>query len=342
MVRDPAGLSHRVVRVAILLPWRRLRPVLLAGLLSSTPVAQSDAQNSAQVPAREEPILEEVMVTGVHPGPGLWKVSHGDHVLWILGTQAPLPRGLVWRSEEVELAIMESQEVLGNYLATFTIKGENVFESKGRTLRSLLPRKSYSQWLALKNKYIGPIPDTEKLLPVTAATLLRSSAFERSGMTSADQVWREIHRLAEEYRLPLTTDHQVDKIIDSAARNDAESQRIGVEYLIDTMAKLEPELRSARASANAWAVGDIAALRKQAEADRKSAYLYANSWPFLKESEKKALRAETDQRWLEAAASALERNRTTFTALPMFLILQPDGLLAELSARGFVVEEPTH
>ena len=45
-----------------------------------------------------EPVLEAVVVTGVQPGPGLWKVSKGEHVLWILGTLSPLPNQMQWDS----------------------------------------------------------------------------------------------------------------------------------------------------------------------------------------------------------------------------------------------------
>lgn len=48
----------------------------------------------------------QVLVTAERPGPRLWHVSNGEHVLWILGTRSPLPQGMRWRSAEVE-------EVLG-------------------------------------------------------------------------------------------------------------------------------------------------------------------------------------------------------------------------------------
>jgi uncharacterized protein YbaP (TraB family) len=284
--------------------------------------------------------VEEVLVTGEHPGPGLWKVSRGDHVLWILGTHSPLPKELVWRSQQVELVMTESQEVLGNYSATFTMEDGDVLEAKGKSLRSLLPRKTYSQWLALKKKYLGRNAQVEKALPVTAALLLRSSAFDRAGLTNADQVWRQINSLADAYHVPVTTAHQVNKVIRGGIPRDAKSQRIGVEYLIDTIANLEPELRVARVRANAWAVGDIDALKKQMDADQNAAHLYASSWPFFQGDELQSLIAETDRRWIEAAESALSRNHTTFAALPVFLLLRADGLLATLSAQGFVIEAP--
>ena len=36
--------------------------------------------------------LEPIVVSGVQPGPGLWKVSRGGHVLWVLCVLSPVPR----------------------------------------------------------------------------------------------------------------------------------------------------------------------------------------------------------------------------------------------------------
>src|SRR6266702_798410 len=70
------------------------------------------------VSANDAP-MEEVVVTGEHEGPRLWKVrkpegpgGQGDHVLWILGTLTPLPRKLIWQSDSVEAVLQQSQEVV--------------------------------------------------------------------------------------------------------------------------------------------------------------------------------------------------------------------------------------
>src|ERR1700690_175397 len=65
----------------------------------------------AQAPSAAAP-LEQINVVGERPGPRLWKVTKGDHVLWLLGTLNHLPRRMTWRSGEVESALGESQELL--------------------------------------------------------------------------------------------------------------------------------------------------------------------------------------------------------------------------------------
>ena len=52
--------------------------------------------------------LDEVLITGERPGPAMWKVSNGDHTLWIMGTLSPLPAKMTWRSREAEAVIGRS------------------------------------------------------------------------------------------------------------------------------------------------------------------------------------------------------------------------------------------
>lgn len=285
--------------------------------------------------------IEEVLVVGEHPGPGLWKVTKGENTLWILGTHAPLPQRLTWRSHQVEWVMTEAQQVIGPYTASLSLRGGNPLAVKGPPLRKLLTSRQYAQWKALKKKYLGDDDEVERALPVAAALMLRSAAFARTGLTSADTTWRQIYSLAERYDVPVTATHQVDKAIDWDARRDAaRTQRVGVEFLLKTMNTLESDVRAARLQANAWASGDIDALRARAASDLSLADLYASSWPFLSEEELRSLQTATDTRWLVAAERALKRNRTTFAALPIYLLLNEDGLPSSLRALGYEVEAP--
>jgi len=301
--------------------------------------AQSDARRFTETPAGNQ--VEEVLVTGEHPGPGMWKVTKGEHSLWILGTHSPLPQRLIWRSQDVEFAISEAQQVLGSYSASFTTRGGNPLAMKGKPLRRLLPRRAYAQWQALKKKYIGRNDEIDNALPVTAALVLRSNAFASAGLANADAVQHELQRMANAYQVPVTTTHQVTKVVDGMPA-DAAAERKGIDFLIATMNTLESDVRAARARANAWAIGDIDALRAQASADTTTAQLYARSWPYLTDQELASLSQETDQRWLDAATRALQRNQTTVATLPIFMLLRADGLLAQLRARGFEIIEPVY
>ena len=44
--------------------------------------------------------------------------------------------------------------------------------------------------------------------------------------------------------------------------------------------------------------------------------------------------------WITAAERSVEHNASTVAVLPMRQILEPEGLVAQLRARGYVVEDP--
>src|SRR3546814_11545390 len=52
--------------------------------------------------------MDAVVVSGVLPGPRMWRVSKGDNDLYILGTLPPLPKRMEWMSREVEDTIPRS------------------------------------------------------------------------------------------------------------------------------------------------------------------------------------------------------------------------------------------
>ena len=48
----------------------------------------------------DDRILDRVeVVAGVQPGPRLWRVRKGDHVLHVLATVSPLPSGMEWDAD---------------------------------------------------------------------------------------------------------------------------------------------------------------------------------------------------------------------------------------------------
>ena len=97
---------------------RGLRTRLLADLAAATETAYRLAVRAQDAVGVDEAptLLDEVLVSGEQPGPGLWKVIKttpaGEHVMWVLGSYGPLPQKMQWRSAQVEQAIASYQQVL--------------------------------------------------------------------------------------------------------------------------------------------------------------------------------------------------------------------------------------
>ncbi|HEV7778254.1 MAG TPA: TraB/GumN family protein, partial [Luteibacter sp.] len=126
-------------------------------------IAAAHAQAVAPAPSSSVTELEGVTVSGAQPGPGLWKVSKGGHVLWILGTLSPLPERMQWQPTDVTEAVAGSQELLLS--PTFSLKPNTNFFGKlfllpsligvrndpdDKTLQQVVPADVYARWLVVK------------------------------------------------------------------------------------------------------------------------------------------------------------------------------------------------
>jgi uncharacterized protein YbaP (TraB family) len=284
--------------------------------------------------------LEEVLVVGEHPGPGLWKVSKRSHSLFILGTHVPLPKDLVWRSKEVESAIERSNEILGAYSVSLRVDQEAALQSRRGKLKEVLPSRMYARWRALRKQYIGDDDQTEQLLPAAAALLLQARAYERSGLSYSDGVWRKIYQLAQARGVPVRPQNYDTRLVAGEWRRTSSARKNGVKYLTETMERLSSDIRDARSRANAWATGDISALQALIEQDASYARSRAYSWPFLSDAEVQRLHREAENQLLAAIERAINRNEATFAALPIHLLLGEQGVIARLRASGYAIEEP--
>ena len=90
-----------------------IRGIVIAATLALHAAAAADEPQASIAPAAP---IEEVLVTGQQPGPGLWRVTlpsaGNDHELWILGTHGPLPKKMRWRSADLEQALSAAQELI--------------------------------------------------------------------------------------------------------------------------------------------------------------------------------------------------------------------------------------
>jgi uncharacterized protein YbaP (TraB family) len=312
------------------------------------PVPQAPPPEEAApsaAPAAEAPI-EEVLVTGERPGPALWKVTHGDHVMWVLGEQKPLPAKMLWRSAEVESAIASSQEVIldggdsvrarGFFHTMRVVKRFIGFRKlpDGQTLKDVLPPDLYKRFKALTVAFAEGDKDIERLRPIFAATSLNDRAVKHMGLSNAG-VSLDIQQIAGKAgvkvnRLTFDAGDPLE-IMDNVAKNST------VPCLEMTVAQLETGRDEMLRLANAWSVGDIETLRQLAPLQILSECPAA-----LVNGKERAqsMLGQREQAWLDAAENALKTNQTTFALLPMRELFESDGRLAKLRARGYGIQEP--
>ena len=326
--------------------------VILCCALTSPAAAQES------IAQRPSPIRDEapVVVTGALPGPGMWKVSRDGHVMHVLGTVSPLPKRMEWIPRDVRKVLAQSGEVV--FAPGYVVDTELGFFGKlsllpsligvrrnpdGRMLRDIVPPESYARWLVLKQRYIGRDGDVEKMRPIFAANELYEAAIEAGGLTGKRIVSPVIEAAIKEHGI-RRTDPKVKAVLKNpkAALKEFRSEPLDDLGCFDKMLRnLESDVGRMAERANAWAVGDVEALRRLPLGDQYQACQDAIMQASV--AQKNGLgnaEAEVRQAWLSAAETAIANNAVSFSILPMSELLEPDGYLAQLQAKGYAVEAP--
>jgi hypothetical protein len=332
----------------------------------------------AQVPGEKLDELETVLIIGEQPGPGLWKVSKGDHVMWVLATYQSLPKGMTWRSNKVEARIVESREVLypgdvridagigllkGITLLPAAIKASKIPDDK--TLKDVLDAETYGKWLALRMKYIGKDDDVEELRPSIALGNLRGTAFRKSGLVAA-KIRDVVDKIRKKKKIPLVTTPEIKRTIKvedprGILKSAQKLELPDVECFRTGIGRLESDIEKSKRLANAWSRGDIETLRNayrnlplkeavkevcgyalMAALHEGSTRDAANAKKMMDDLLWHAEQAlyQSQQDWIAAARKALDKNRSTFAVLNLPEVLSPDGHLAKLKELGYTVEDP--
>lgn len=339
--------------------FKTARPLFCLLLVASCGAGSVLAQSSspAVLPAADAITdMAPVLVSGVQPGPGLWKVSKGDHVMWVLGTVSPLPEHLQWKAAEVEEVVASSQQLLeppgfavGAHLGFFgklfllpsMIGLRN--NPDGATLEQVLPSTLYARWDVQRQKYLGRSHRLKRLRPIFAGKELYDVAMKRAGLTADGGVNQTVDAMAARHEIArVGTSYQlILKDPRAAAKTFKKSSMEDIECLSQIIDAIGSDMGQVTTRANAWSTGDIAALRSTLAGTQKDSCLSAISGAgFARKLGMLDVQERIDAAWLDAARKALKSNKQTFALLPMEQLLSTDGYLARLQREGFAVQSP--
>ncbi len=325
------------------------------------------AAGAQQPEAPADPPLDEIVVSGEYPGPGLWKVSRADdasgHVMWIVGDPGPLPKGIRWKSKEIEATVMASQEILFDAGFNLTpdekvgvLRGLTLVPAalKARrnpddgTLEDVLPPELYARWLVQKKLYLGGNSGVENWRPLFAAEKLQQEFFQTLDLSPKDSVFRKVHDLARKRKMKQTWPMLTYTFKRSELRGrmkdfsreslaDVECLRVTLD-LVEALGRRDVETLRYKA----WARGDLATLQALPKHPNPGvpcvmAVMSAGAARGLVPDDVKDL---VTAKWLEAVAAALAANPSTFAVLPFDKLTRQDGYLDLLRSKGYVVEDP--
>ena len=334
-----------------------MRPasILLAMLLIGLRTALA-AEVAATPPAGTR-VLETVVVSGELPGPGLWKVSRNDHVMWVLGALTPTPRRMVWRSEAVESVIAASDAVLLHPTASLRLGKGGVFgglfllpslmgarkSADERELHEVLPAELYARWTILRDRYLGRAKGVEKRRPIFAAYALYEKATEKSGLSHGPFVGKVVRKAAKRHKVEVIQP-KIELLLEdprSTIKAFKQSELDDLECFARTLQHLEQDLETMKDRANAWATGDVALMQSLPYTDQSKACIDAIMQnTAVQGTGLTDLPERLQNEWLSAAEAALAKHAQVFALLPMNELIEADGYLALLRAKGYTVAAP--
>lgn len=328
-------------------------PLVLASFLFVPPALAADPVP----PTADVHQLQTVVVSGVQPGPGLWKVSKGEHVFWILGTVTPVPKGMQWYAPKTEAVLARTQEIVGTPGVTVIAGLGSMFKMafamptmlrarknpEGKTLREVLPPDLYTRWTALKKVYLAKDKKVEEWRPIFAAGELYGAALKQAGLSFDNGAGKRIEKVADKRKIKRTQTVIEIQIKDPKrlAKTFYKSELDDVACFRSMLDRLEQDVAHATELANAWAVGNLTELNRLVQRDNLASCFDA----ITKNEAMLSLGMDgADKRsealWLQAVDAALAANHTSFGTLPVRKLLEPDGLLAKLQAKGYTVLAP--
>jgi uncharacterized protein YbaP (TraB family) len=292
--------------------------------------------------------LEVVLVTGEQPGPGLWKVSSGDHDLWILGEVAPQPGKVKWRSKRFEALLEKSQEVLLDFSGVmWPNKLQEDAETRirklpdGQTLKDVVSPELYARTEAARKLY-GTAEQIEVLRPFYAGRRILMSALRKLDMEKRFSASFRVRKLARRADVRITYLETPGQTHEEHLKNIQQGSTVPcLEMMVHIV---EDGGSGLRRLANAWSIGDIAALRQLVplyalqpthQESKCTVALYGG------EQRANEFVARRTDAWLSAAEQALRENKSTMAVVSIAELFAPDGYLAGLRDRGYKVVEPS-
>jgi uncharacterized protein YbaP (TraB family) len=288
--------------------------------------------------------MEDLVVTGERPGPGLWHVHRGTAQVWIMGSMSPLPKGITWRSKQVEQLLDSTNQVLvqkpfeigiARILWLLLTERSVLMVTGGKRLKDVLPAELHARFAIQRAKYTSDPNKWERFRPLIAAAFLQQAAFHQVGLSTRVDLGAAMRTLAKKHHV------QVEEIKIAGVNDVMEALKTlppATENacVAASLVTIESDLPRLVDRAQAWADGNverIEKLREPAEVDACRAALDAGVGAA-------DLIARMRRTWLSTIESHLQNGGATVAVMNIDMLLEPGGLLDELRAKGYDVDTP--
>ena len=308
-------------------------------IVALLPVSQGHTQTE-----KPPDVLDEIVVTGERSGPGLWHIRRGDAHLWILGALAPLPKGITWRSHQLEQVMLGTDLVLitkpleigfARALWIFLTHHDLLMVSGGRRIRDVLPQDLYHRFVTQRARFTTDDSKWERFRPILAAVFLEETALRQAGLSTRIDLGAAVRSIANKH------DVNVKEVTIAGVRDLLETLKtvpVATENkcMAAALSTIEIGLPRLVERASAWTRGDIEAMQRLPDSPEDLGCHAA----LVSDSGSADLLAQMQHAWLAAIDEHMHGKEVVLAVVNMDLLLERGGLLDSLRAGGYSVEAP--
>lgn len=297
----------------------------------------------AQAPAPEQwaEEIETVTVTGAAKSPPVWRVRRGDGEVWILGTVGPMPETLVWNKASMAALVRGAHTLLlppqpdvGLVDAAwfYLWHGDLLRQPRGQTLEASLPRPLQDRFAAARALAGQDADRYASDVPLVAAMRLQRD-FNDARHLSRREPRRSVEDQARRAGLKITRMGSFDLMptvravlaLDGARQQPCLDQAVG---------DIDRQAANASAAAEAWADGDVAAIKAHYAETRVIECVTAAS------QQAAAINALSVDLIVRGLDGALKQKGKSVTVIGIGPLLRRDGVLEKLAALGASIDHP--
>lgn len=314
-------------------PRRAARRRLAALACAALPCVAAAAPAVAQ-PAPDWSV-QELVVTAA-PAPVMWRLSRGESEVWVLGVLPLMPKDQAWNARPLERVIAGARVVLTPPVATaglgsaFQILTQHGLPH-GQTLDAqLTPELKARLDRGRAMAHVSPTAYAHDK-PIWA-TLMLWTAYTRAARLSGAEPRATLERLARAHHVPVrpVASYKAGAMVTNFLHLTPQE---GEACLGSILADIQAAEADARPAAQAWAKGDLKAVRAHyAEPSVRLCLEQATSY--------RALADRSVEDVEKALTAALATPGKSVAIFPLGELLRRGGALDRLRAEGVKVEAP--
>ncbi len=284
---------------------------------------------------------ETIVVSARAAGPAFWHIKKGNSEIFILGTVGGMPKDVTWNSAHAVDVIKGARAVLTPAQASTGILSAAWFLLWNRSLLSLPDGKKLQDILApdlwarfakvVKDLH-GPTENSFTDDPPAIAAVKLENGFITTAKLTTDEPVAAIAKIARQNHVPVARVAEYDSLglIKEILRLSPAAQQI---CLKEAVTDVEQRMVHARPAAEAWANGDIKAVK--AHYTPRMFWQCANATASFG---KLYDRVVAD--YLKAINEALSKPGKTVLVTDIGSLLRNTGVVEKLHAEGLTIEGP--